>query len=214
MDLTYEVDQGALKQGLKDIFKKQLPYARALALTADAYDVQVAWKDMIKSDLKEPTPFTVNSVAVLAARKSNPVAVVFLKDIAAEYLEPFVDGGRHALGKKQAILAPKNVALNQYGNLPRAKIAALKAEPNVYIGPITLKSGTTVNGVWQRSGPAKGRANSVAKGQGTLKLLIRFSDPLPVTQRLPVYELTRQVVARNHERNFDRAWQLAVASAK
>lgn len=214
MDLTYEVDRRALTQGLKDVFKTQLPYARARALTATAYDVKPAWQDMIKSGLDRPTPFTVNSVGVLAASKGNPVAVVFLKDIAAEYLEPFVDGGRHALGKKRAILAPKNVSLNQYGNLPRAKIAALKATPNVYVGPITLKSGVVVSGVWQRNGPRGGGAKSVAKGQGTLKLLVRFSDPQPVTQRLPVYEVTRQVVARNYERNFDRAFQLAVASAK
>ena len=60
--------------------------------------------------------------------------MVFAKDIAAQYLEPYEDGGPQFLGAKRAILAPVAQRTNQYGNLPRTALVRLKAKPNVFTG--------------------------------------------------------------------------------
>lgn len=219
MEFALRVDVSQLRKGLKGIQQKQLPFAVAQALTATAGRVGLAWDAEMKEKLDRPTPFTLNSVAVLPARKSNLKATVLLKDIAAAYLEPFVDGGVHFLGGKRALLGPKNVALNAYGNLSRNKVAALKGKPGVFVGPVTLKSGAVVSGVWQRTATgkvAKGRRikGVVSPQAGHLKLLIRFADDLPVRQRLDFQGRAEKAVKAYFEPEFAKAFAKAMATAK
>ncbi|AYB48616.1 hypothetical protein CJJ19_02955 [Candidatus Williamhamiltonella defendens] len=68
--------------------KKQIPFATARALTSTARKIQEAQKDNLQSRLDNPTPFTVNSVASTAARKTNLNAKVLIRPTAAEYLAP------------------------------------------------------------------------------------------------------------------------------
>lgn len=232
MELDIQVDLRGLKKGMSSIFKKQLPFATAQALTMTAGAVGVAWQQEMRSKLDRPTPFTLNSVAVLPARKSNLVATVLLKDVAAAYLEPFVDGGPHALGGKKGMLTPKAVPLNQYGNLSRRKIAALKADKDVFVGPVRLKSGMVVSGVWKRGQRGERRKggygtkgshnikNNEAMGlkgynnRTTLKLLVRFTDPEPVRQRLDFKGRAEAAVRKTFEPNFTKAFAAAMASAR
>lgn len=232
MQLRVKVDLSQLKKGLKDVRQKQIPYATALALTATAGHVGKAWQEEMERKLDRPTPFTVNSVAVIPARKSSPTATVLLKDVAAAYLEPFVDGGKHFLGGKKGLLTPKNVPLNQYGNLTKNKIAQLKAKQNVFVGAVKLKSGQVVNGVWQR-GSRGGRRKSGYGSKGSrhvkhneglgltgynnrapLKLLVRFSDPQAVTQHLDFMGRAEKAILEHFEPEFVKAFAKAMASAK
>ncbi|ATW34375.1 hypothetical protein BJP43_09030 [Candidatus Williamhamiltonella defendens] len=88
--------------------KKQIPFATARALTSTARKIQEAQKDNLQSRLDNPTPFTVNSVASKAARKTNLKAKVLIRPTAAEYLAPEEFGGTRHLGGK-ALLNPKGV---------------------------------------------------------------------------------------------------------
>lgn len=234
MDLQVKVDLRGLKRGLSDVKRKQLPYATALALTMTAGHVGEGWQEEIKADLDDPTPFTVNSVGVRGATKSRLVATVFIKDIAAAYLEPLTDGGPHFLGGKKGLLNPKNVTLNQYGNLTKGKLAALKAKGNVFVGPVTFKNGQTINGVWQRG--ARGRRKKVGRRGGefgtkgkhhlkdnaaqglssatTLKLLIRFTDPLEAKPVLRFQARTERDVLKYFEPSFAKAFNRAMATAR
>ncbi|MDK7596354.1 hypothetical protein QP585_24990, partial [Serratia ureilytica] len=122
--------------GLKELsaqlqsVRKQIPFATAQALTSVARKIEAAEKNAFKRHLENPTPFTVNSVKSLGARKSNLKAKVFVMDTAASYLEPLEFGGQHKLNS-QALLNPKNIKLNKYGNLTRNKMAQLKAKDDV-----------------------------------------------------------------------------------
>lgn len=214
MQPEFRVDMSQLGKGLNEFARRQLPFAASLALTATAGEVGVAWQDEMESVLDRPTPFTVKSVAVRPARKSDLRATVYIRDIAAEYLEPFVDGGPHFLGKKQGILAPKAVGLNAYGNLPRNKVASLKGKSNVYVGRVQLKNGREISGVWQRPTQAARKRVGKTGGAAPLKLLIRFSDPLPVTQRLRFYERAEATVARAFASHLGPALARAMASAR
>jgi len=97
---------------------KQLPYAEMLAITELAKMVQTAERNNMVSILDRPTPFTQASVKVKAAKKTDPTAIVWVQDIAAEYLEPYQFGGKNKLNSK-ALLKPVGEAVNEFGNLPR-----------------------------------------------------------------------------------------------
>ncbi|WJI34536.1 hypothetical protein NDO58_08580 [Klebsiella sp. ZYC-1] len=165
--------------------QKQIPFATAQAMTSVVREIAAAQKVALGRKLESPTPFTVNAVGSSGARKNNLRAKVYVRDIAAEYLEPFEFGGEHKLNS-QALLNPKNIKLNKYGNMPRNKLSQLKAKPNVFVGEVS-----GVDAVWQRRKPMKAkkkRAKRSANGtrrpkrkQRAPKLLVRFGDALPVT---------------------------------
>jgi hypothetical protein len=219
MEIELKVDMRGFARGMTDIATRQLPYAMATALTATAGHVGLAWQDEMDQELDNPTPFTRKSVGVRGARKSDLTAVVFIRPIAAQYLEPFVEGGLHFLGGKRGLLGPRNVALNAYGNLPRTKLSTLKAKGNVFVGPVRTKGGQVVNGVWQRTGgrvkaAGKRRAAAPVKVAGALKLLIRFADPKPVTQHLDFRGRAEAAIRANFQAEFARAFAHAQATAK
>jgi hypothetical protein len=219
MQIAVKTDLRAYTKGMNQIAARQLPFAMAQTLTAVAGHVGMAWQDEMRTKLDRPTPFTLGGVAVRPARKTDLTATIYMRDVAATYLQPFVDGGPHFLGAKKGLLKPVNVPLNAYGNLSRAKLATLKAKPGVFIGAVRLKDGQIVNGVWQRQGVGRGsgkrRAAVTPKPTGcALKLLIRFADARPVTQRLDFKGRAEAVVRAVIEPTFAKAFAAALASAR
>ena len=216
MQVEVRTDLKTWRKQMSAIQTKQLPFALATALTMTAGRVGLDWQDEMRKRLDRPTPFTVNSVDVKAARKSNLVATVRIKDIAAAYLEPFVEGGPHFLGGKKGLLTPKNVPLNAYGNLTKGKLAALKAKPGVFVGPVRTKSGQIINGVWQRQLAAQRKAQAAGPvaGVGSLKLLIRVTVPQPVKQHLDFAGRAEAAVRKHFEAEFAKAFAHAMATAR
>ncbi|MGO4379729.1 hypothetical protein AB4Z19_15745 [Pseudoduganella sp. RAF19] len=206
-----------LQRSFDAVARRQVPFATASALTSLAKRVKAAEQTGMRRVLDRPTPFTINSVGVRAARKTDPTATVFIKDVAATYLEPFEFGGTHKLSAR-GLANPKAAGVNQYGNLPRTMIARLKSRGDVFIGAVKTKSGETINGVWQRpSVPVAMRGRRLARGSndtGRLKLLIRFTDPEPVTQRLNYRERAKRLIAAQFDREFSAAMAKALANAR
>lgn len=206
-----------LSQQLKQL-QKQIPFATAQAMTSVVRDIAAAQKVALGRKLESPTPFTVNSVGSASARKNNLRAKVFVRDVAAEYLEPFEFGGEHKLNS-QALLNPKNIKLNKYGNMPRNKLSQLKAKPNVFVGEVN-----GVDAVWQRRKPKKAkkkRARRSANGtrrpkrkQRAPKLLVRFGDALPVTPTLDYMNRSRSMAAGLMPGALSRAIEEAIRTAK
>lgn len=201
--------------------QKQIPFATAQALTSVAREIQAAQKTALSRKLENPTSFTVNAVGSAGARRDNLVAKVFVRDIAAGYLEPFEFGGHHKLNS-QALLNPKNIKLNKHGNLTRNKMSQLKAKPDVFIGDID-----GVNGVWQRRKPTKSKKGAKRRkrsANGTRrpprqkkrapKLLIRFGDALPVHPVLGYRERAQAMAANLMQTELNRAIAAAMASAR
>ncbi|MCC8466671.1 hypothetical protein [Photorhabdus bodei] len=212
--------------GLKELsnklaqIKKQVPFATAQALTRVARQIEQAEKKAIERKLDNPTPFTVKSVGSVGASKSNLKAKVFVRDIAASYLTPFEVGGVHKLNSN-ALLNPKNIKLNKYGNLPRNKLQQLKAKPDTFIGEID-----GVNGVWKRKKAKKGRKGKKRLKRSTNgtrrdrvkqrppKLLIRFGDALPVTPILGYQERARKMADALMPQAMSQALDEAIKTAK
>ncbi|MBE0158412.1 MULTISPECIES: hypothetical protein [Klebsiella] len=206
-----------LSRQLKQL-QKQIPFATAQAMTSVVREIAAAQKVALGRKLESPTPFTVNAVGSSGARKNNLRAKVYVRDIAAEYLEPFEFGGEHKLNS-QALLNPKNIKLNKYGNMPRNKLSQMKAKPNVFVGEVN-----GVNAVWQRRKPKKSkkkRAKRSANGtrrpkqkQRSPKLLVRFGDALPVTPVLGYMSRSRTMAEALMPGALSRAIAEAIRTAK
>lgn len=200
--------------------KKQIPFATAQALTNVARQIAVAEKAAFQRKLENPTPFTVNSVGSVGARRDSLTAKVYVRDIAAGYLEPFEFGGVHKLNG-QALLNPKDIKLNKYGNLSRNKLSQLKAKSNVFIGDVD-----GINGVWQRVKTKKGRkgkkrqkrsANGSRRARDKNpmpKLLIRFGDALPVKPTLGYMDRAEKMAAALMQGALSKAIDEALKTAK
>ncbi|SAU95625.1 hypothetical protein [Klebsiella variicola] len=198
--------------------QKQIPYATAQAMTAVVRQIAAAQKVALGRKLESPTPFTVNAVGSSGARKNDLRAKVYVRDIAAGYLEPFEFGGDHKLNSS-ALLNPKNIKLNKYGNMPRNKLSQLKAKSNVFIGDVN-----NVNAVWQRRKPKpakKKRAKRSPNGtrrpkpkQRPPKLLVRFGDALPVTPVLGYMDRSKAMAEALMPAALSRAIADAIRTAK
>jgi len=200
--------------------RKQIPFAMAQALTKVARQIEAAERTALQRHLDNPTPFTVKSVGSQGARKDNLRAKVFVRDTAAAYLEPFEFGGQHKLNG-QALLNPKNIKLNKFGNLPRTKMAQLKAKPDVFIGTVG-----DVNAVWQRRKPKKSKKaarrakrspNGTRRDRKKMpapKLLIRFGNALPVTPTLGYMDRAEKMAAALMPAALSRAISEAIRTAK
>jgi hypothetical protein len=222
VSINVRVDLKAITRSLDVLARQQVPFAAATALTALARRVQEAEKAGLKEKLNRPTPFTINSVGVRSARKDNLTALVFVRDIAASYLEPFEFGGRHKLNS-QALLNPKDIKVNQYGNLPRTQLQRLKGRADIFIGAIVTARGVKISGVWQRlaltrSGGKRrkraGRGSTYSQEQGPLKLLIRFGDALEVHQTIGYRARAAKIVHDAFAAEFGAAMAKALATAR
>ncbi|EPK7666734.1 hypothetical protein MOV73_005067 [Raoultella ornithinolytica] len=206
-----------LSRQLKQL-QKQIPFATAQAMTSVVRDIAAAQKVALGRKLESPTPFTVSSVGSAGARKNNLRAKVFIRDVAAEYLEPFEFGGDHKLNS-QALLNPKNIKLNKFGNMPRNKLSQMKAKPNVFVGEVN-----GVDAVWQRRKPKKAkkkRAKRSANGtrrpkpkQRSPKLLVRFGDALPVTPVLGYMDRSKAMAEALMPAALSKAIAEAIRTAK
>ncbi|MCU6238317.1 hypothetical protein KWH75_14720 [Morganella morganii] len=200
--------------------RKQLPFATAQAMTSVVRKIEDAQKVAMQRNLDNPTPFTVKSVKSRGARKSDLKAKVFVMNTAAAYLEPFEIGGVHKLNGS-ALLNPKDIKLNKYGNLPRNKMSALKSNESTFIGDIV-----GVNGVWQRKkakNGKKGRKRLQRSPNGTRrdrkkqpmpKLLIRFGDALPVEPVLGYQDRAMKMTQALLPQEINRAIAEAIRTAR
>lgn len=200
--------------------RKQIPFATALAMTAVVRKIEDAQKVAMQRNLDNPKPFTVKSVKSRGARKSDLKAKVFVMNTAAAYLEPFEVGGVHKLNGS-ALLNPKDIKLNKYGNLPRNKLSSLKSKENTFIGDIG-----GVNGVWQRKKAKKGKkgrnrlqrspngTRRDRKKQPMPKLLIRFGDALPVEPVLGYQDRAMKMTQALLPQEINRAMAEAIRTAR
>ncbi len=219
--LDIRADIRPLQRALDDLARKQLPYASALTLTALAKRVQAEETRAIAETFDHPTPFTQRAIGVKAATKATQTALVFAKDIQAQYLQPFLNGGRQLLRGKVGLPVPIDARTNQYGNLPKGAIARMKAQPNVFFGKVKLRDGRTISGIWQRPGNANGGARpraanhaSGARARGSLKLLVEWTSGVEVHQRLDYRPRAARVIAAYGAIEFGAAMKRALSSAR
>lgn len=190
---------------LDKVAKTQIPFATVLAINSLARMVIDGEIQEVEKDFPTATPFTKRAFGYVPATKSNPFATVFVKDIQERYLEPYTDGGQSVPTSGGAMLKPKDIKLNQYGNIPYKKISSLKSGGNVFVGKIKAKNGSMIGGVFER-----------IKGDKTqrLKILVRFDDPWTVKQHFDFEQRAIDTVEKNVEDALEQALLKALGSMR
>lgn len=125
--------------------------AIADGMNAAAEMVKAALIEELHQDIESPSPFTLNAFGIMPATHrdgKDPDAIVFIKDIQAEYLGFQIDGGVRRAGdyattKSGPIVPGPHGPTDQYGNLPRGFVAQALAEPHVSWTKMRKGSGYT-----------------------------------------------------------------------
>jgi hypothetical protein len=204
--ISVKPDVRATTAALNDIVRKQIPFATKTALNDVAFLVQTGERINIQKVFTSPRPFTVKSVLVNMATKARLTAVVYIRTEVAKYLQPYETGGVHVL-PGTALLEPKNIPLDQYGQLRKNTPARLRARKSVFVG--TVKG---ITGFWLRL-PIK-RDPLTKKLIYHIKLLIRFGDALPVHKHLEFHERAVAIVKATFRVAFNQALRRAFSTAK
>lgn len=228
---------------LGEVAQKQIPFATANALTAIAKLVKQGELDVMAQRIDMPTKFTMNSLYIKAARKTKLEARVWFKDYASKgtpaskYMMSAVHGGarRHKRFEKaliaKGIMQPSQFAvpadgavLDGYGNVPRAL-------------HVKLLSGLRAFGEQGYDANASGSARSKRKGNaqkyfaaeidgtpgiwerdrhtGGVKPLFVFSESEPKYRViLPFFKIAENIHKANYEREFTKALEHAIRTAR
>ncbi|MFP4895807.1 hypothetical protein [Paraburkholderia sp. EG304] len=219
LGISFKAKVDAVSLKLDNLARRQLPFAESRTVTELAKLAAQAEKKTIPEVFESPTPFTVNSVAVQGAKRGLPIARVYVRAAAAQYLAPYEYGGVQFLGQKPADLVPVGAAVNQYGNLPRGLIRRYLNRPDVFIGAVRTKGGE-LYGVWQRAATSQpGKIRRAPRGlapntTGKLKLLVAFHAPVETKKRLEFSARGQSVVLANFDRVFGRELGKAIATAR
>lgn len=219
----------AFEAKLDRFSKQQLPFAVAQAVNEVAQFAVADEQANERTVLDRPREFTQKALRVTRASKAKPMAVVWMMDTTARYLEPYEEGGVNVLNDNQGrLLKPARSAsdiLDRYGNIPRRYLAQAKGRSDMFVGEIKTKNGP-VFGLWQRTTDQKRvqvvhtrkdgtvRVSKTAKAlnsSGRLKLLIKFTDPHPIAEKNRLHWF--DVAQRSIDRHFPAAMQRAMAKA-
>ncbi|MBX6382093.1 MAG: hypothetical protein IRZ07_03830 [Microbispora sp.] len=147
MQINVSVDIRKATRFLDDAARRQIPFATAKALTATADAARIAVTRSLPQTFDRPTPFTLRAIGIKAATKRDLTARVFVKDAQAKYLALEETGGTRTPDKGVALVMPKAVARNAFGNIPKGMLQRLKRQKNVFVGK---PEGSNAGGFYRR----------------------------------------------------------------
>jgi len=146
MPIHIRADSRDVMRSLRRLSREDAPMVTAYALTKTGQDIKAAEYASMKAVFDRPTRFTLNSLYLKTATKTDLVAVVYFKEgfgsiPAWRYLGPQVEGGprQHKAHEKRLIRAghmkPDEYAvpgagakLDQFGNLSGSTIERILSQ--------------------------------------------------------------------------------------
>ena len=197
--ITMSVDGLANIRGLFNSLGTNLGGAIARGINQTAAGVISAEKEAMRRHLDRPIPFTLNAVNYLKARENhrNPAALVYVKDITADYLRTSIFGGKYEG------LHPAAIKLNQYGNIPRKRggLEAILKGKNQFVGKIKTRRGQEIYGLFQRlpykrkPKPWKRHRPALTRPTTPIKVLV-FDSVSGRVEIMPYFETAAREVDR------------------
>lgn len=234
MKLGIAMDTRQLETTLKGWELTQLPFATAKALTQTGQRVKDAIRATMQVGFDRPTPYTLGSVFLKPATKTNLVAEVSLKNYSSKgappsvFLAPQVFGGARQPKASEKLLQRKGVLpggmlwvpgsgvrLDSFGNMSRGQIvqviSALQANSAAgYTANKSYRIGARKNlntdGYFVGK-PGGGRLPLgvyLRTKTGLLPIMI-FVDHANYNVRLPFSEIATTVYATNFQQVFNQA---------
>ena len=179
IEIKMDFSSQDIQRQLQRLEERELPFAMALAATRTAKASRAAIKNEINRVFDRPTPWIQNSTYVLAAKKSDPTAIVYAREWggtpAPVTLTPQIEGGQREGALRAGGYLPNGwqlapgpgAKLDKYGNISRGQLQQVlsglrvqrDAHQNRRQGKPTeffvVRPGTSnplQPGVWQRVG--------------------------------------------------------------
>ena len=223
LSFSVKVDTREAQKLLKSV-QKQINFANVLALNRVAKLIKDKEQEGILTTFRNPRPFTVNSIGITPATIGRPTATIFIKDRTANYLGAYEHGGSHYVPNRpelgRVLLEPVHAKTDAYGQMTKAYVAAMFANPRVFVAIVH-----DILGVWLRP-PAgerrdgtkgtKGKLTLAPGGTGRtgLVLLAKVVPNRPVSKHLN-FELRGMATFLDaYPAAFDTAFAKAMATAK
>lgn len=231
--ITIKVPDAKVAQDQLEQYAKQVPFATALTLTNLAKRVEKGEYKVMAQRFDRPTRTTMNSIFVRPANRSKLQAVVGLKDqgagVAADkYLRSAVYGAiRKPKRFEKALMAKGVLKPGQYaipnkdfldhngnvkGSLARRIIKAVDPNRTAPAGKRTRASKYFAgevdgqDGIWER--------RRFGKDYGVRPVFI-FSDAAPrYSVRVPFFKIADNIIKSNFDKEFQAAFERAIATAR
>ncbi|EOF5361222.1 hypothetical protein ACK1QH_004440 [Salmonella enterica] len=139
IEVKLDFDAQDVQRQLMRLEEREIPFAMALTATRTAKAAQLALKDEISRVFDNPTPWILNSTYILAAKKSDPKAVVYAREWggtpAPTTLTPQIEGGERQYKRSEGALRAGGYLPNgwqvapgpgakrdKYGNINRGQL--------------------------------------------------------------------------------------------
>jgi len=141
LQINLKTDIGSAISHLDDLGRRQVPFARSLAINRTAQKVREAEQREITRVFDRPTRYTLNSVYMRPGTKASPTAIVWLKDdlrggaAPSNYLEPQIYGGKRRHKRFEGALRSRGLIPDKAFAVPGAG-AVLDAYGNMSVGQI------------------------------------------------------------------------------
>jgi hypothetical protein len=211
--------------GFVNRLHKQAPFAIAKALTDTVRDVQAVMPaEVNKTSEGGAVEFTKRGFFTTPARKGSLSATVGAKDKQAQYLRFQIEGGRRQPAR-QALRLPSVVQLTEQGNLPAGLIRQLVARAKA--GKRATRTQSRRFGVSQAldlfyGEPGDGRPAGIYKRvvlsatrHQLIPIIVFPKQDAAYTKRpFDFYGIAKRVALQRFDANLDRAWRLALATAR
>lgn len=239
---TTNVEQ--LSAAMRQLSDKQLPFALALAATRTGQEIQKNVRRVMRQRFDRPTPTTLKSLYLKAARKAKPEARVWFRDEfvsgvpADKYLQAEVFGGQRApkgleralqkrgLLQKGQLAVPASWVQDQYGNVKRGLTQKIMSGLRVfgeqgYSANATGSKRSRKKGNWERWFVAEidgtrgiWERQKSAMGDRVRPAFVFTDGPRTYRVRLPFFKIAENTVKAHYQRNFIDAIAHAVATAR
>jgi hypothetical protein len=237
--MNISVDTRGAEKLTKTVLQ-QIPYAAALALTRTAQQAQRDILAHMAFDFDRPTPYTLNSLFIKPATKTDLTADVYIKNEgvnkqtpATKYLGPEVYGGirstkrsenalqRMGLMRPGSYMVPaRGMPLDQYGNVRGSQmtkiLSALGANPERYSN-VTVRSRTKAIAAGRNIDLFVGSPGGGRLPTGVWQRLKTRVKPLLIfVDRVPLYRQRLkfyEIAAATYARVFDQTFNESLAEA-
>lgn len=238
--ISVKFDISKVLEKLNKLQYEQVPYATAKALTATAQAVKKDLQNEMRQVFDRPTPYTLNSIYVKAARKTDLTARVWLKD-GAGYLHPQIFGGRRTIKNFERALQSRGLLpsgmyavpgsaakLDQYGNMSKGQLMQILSALNV----AEMTSGYLANRLQRIKGRAKKNQGQFFVGRpgrrlplgvwqrfgfthgSAVKPVIIFVSSVAYKPRFKFFEVGRDTINREFGKQFKSAMAEALSAAR
>lgn len=203
----------------------QAQFAIAKALSDTVVEIQRALPDEANRSFEGgATQWTRRGFEFKRATKANLTASVSIRPQQAQYLQFQVEGGTRQ-PRNLALRLPSNVQLDRFGNLPAGAIRQLVAQANA--GKRATRRQAKRFGVSTQvdlfyGDPGDGRPAGIYKRVVVNATTHRLVPVVVFPRRaahyrdkpFDFYGFSERMALRNFERNLDRAWRYALATAR